>query len=773
MTISKKVTYFTRLLLPAIILLSGSLSAKSKLEPGALEKLIAQRVAMYISSLHYRRNALNDEISKELYQEYFDTLDHNRYYFLASDIQDFESYQEILDDYLLKKGNVQFAFDVYERYLKRVRNRIEYVRIVLNSDAPFDFTQDEFIDLGDKEIEWRIDEEELNEAWRKRLKNEYLTYLMMNESITDKKDTAAPHESEIHIEDKKYSPQEKIDELSKDTETVKTEPSSVTAIKLKSPKERMLAYYERFLKQVEEKEPIEILEIYLSSLTRLYGPHSVYMGPDTEEDFDIQMKLSLEGIGAVLTTEDGLVKVNDVIPGGPADRDGRLQPGDKIMAVGQEGEEPLDIINMQLRKVVQKIRGPKGSRVYLTVQKADKGPGSVPVIIDIVRDEVKLKGQEAKGELLKINNEGDITQLENPENLLNVLYLYLPSFYMDFDAYNAGKRDYKSSTRDLKNLIEKHRSENISGLILDLRSNGGGSLEEAISVSGLFFPRGPVVQTRYYNGKVDVRQDYDGETFFKGPMIVLVDHFSASASEIVAAALQDIGRAVVVGDSQTHGKGTVQTIYDLKRPFRFSSILKNEEPGVLKYTMAKFYRITGGSTQVKGVAPDITMPSFKDHMELSEKDLPHVLPWDHIPAVKQKILPGIKVNSFIPELNQRSLARRSADTNYQKFTESIDHYAERRLNTKRSLNKETRQAELKAEEDFSEHISNYGRRRIIESDWSEEKIENAQKIHDPVFDEGLHILADLIHLQKNEQLPAVPAMTAKADPPEENNKTEN
>ena len=708
-------------------------------QPKTLERIVGRTVALQLSNLHYRQQRLNDPMSAELFNEYFSTLDHNRYYFLASDIEDFASYRQILDDLLLK-GNVDFAYDVYERFLERMEERMKFVRERLNE--PFDFSVEESLEADRSDQPWCRTGEELDAAWRLRLKNELLTYQLMDE-VED--DEPAPKSDDVEDDENDEAAGEDGD----DPETRAADTDSA-AIGGKTPKERVLSFYERRLRQMREKDSIAILEIFLSSLARLYDPHSAYMAPATEEDFDIQMSLHLEGIGAVLTTEDGMVKVVEIIPGGPAARDGRLQAGDRIIAVTQENEEPVDVINRALRKVVRQIRGPKGTTVTLTVIQAEKGLGSVPVKIELVRDEVKLKESEASAELLRIDQTGtNLAGKEKQGDATPVLWVDLPSFYMDFEAYHRGDDDYKSSTRDVKRLIEKHADADIQGIVLDLRSNGGGSLDEAVALSGLFFPEGPVVQARYANGRKKVLRDKDGATRFTGPLVILVDHLSASASEIVAAAMQDYGRAVIVGAEQTHGKGTVQTIFHLDRAFRNSPVLNKLKPGSLKFTMAKFYRITGGATQVKGVTPDVQFESFQDHMELGEGSLPHVLPWDKIKPVEHQVAVPFNVKPHIPVLQERSRQRRGNSTRYQDLLEDIREFARLREKEEIPLGKEARRARQQKQEEFSGRISARRQER-------RDPDENESLVPDDfVSQEALHIVLDLIHLSRGESLEAV------------------
>lgn len=727
--------------------------------PGAVEKIVSKYVASLISRYHYSHRRIDNTVSEELFDEFFKRLDHNRSFLLASDIEEYRSYQTILDDLVLQ-GQVTVAFDVYDRYVQRVRERVAFVKSRL--EEPFDFTKDEEIILDRSELPWCTSVSELDEVWRKRIKNNLLVYQMME----------IPKEEDAHTDGEKDGKQPEdgaetaAPETSDDGEEAKDAPAQDApaispVVPRKTPKERVLRFYERYLRQVESREGLDIVELFLSSLTRIFDPHSVYMAPDTEEDFDIAMKLSLQGIGALLSTEDSLVKVAGIIAGGPAELDGQLKEGDRIIAVAQENQEPVDIIDMPLRKVVRMIRGPKGTTVFLTVLEAGKGLGSVPTVIDIVRDEVKLTDQAAKSEIRPITLPVGVGGTARGDNSgeeaageAKVGIIYLPSFYADFRAKNSGKEDYRSSTRDVRRLIAQAKEEGVTGLVLDLRSNGGGSLEEAIELAGLFFPEGPVVQVRDARGRVKKRYDPDPKTVYSGPLLVLIDRLSASASEIVAAAIQDHHRGLIVGEKRSHGKGTVQTVFHLDDRLRRNPIFREQKAGSLKFTMAKFYRVTGASTQVKGVTPDITFASFTDHMELGEEHLPHVMPWDEIEALKTE--PFVDVSPYVPALAGRSQERMRADSDHQAMLRDIDHFAERRQRKALTLNKASRIQLQKQEEGWSAKLkkSRPRKRRRGPSTGAEEGQEQ-----DFVLDEALRILGDMIVLASDRPLPPVVAAT--------------
>ena len=710
---------------------------------------------------HYSRKKLDDEVSAAVFDGYFDRLDHNRSFFLASDIEGFATYRFILDDLLLR-GNADFAYDVYELFVKRVRERVEYTRGRL--EEPFDFETDEAMLLDRSEEPWCVDQQALDEVWRLRVKNSFLTYQLMADALAAKEAkeaevAAEPQTPEGGAEGDEPKPKAtpvpppKADgekeapagDAKGEDAPDDGEATPAVSVPKRTPKERVLGFYERYLRQLEENEAIDILEIFLTSLGRVYDPHSVYMAPSTEEDFDIQMKLSLQGIGALLTTKDIYTEVAGIIPGGPAEADGRLKEGDRIVAVAQGDAESVDVIDMPLRKVVKLIRGAKGTTVCLTVIEAGKGLGSMPVVIDIVRDQVKLKEQEARSEIRPIELPPDKEGKETRK--ANVLVAYLPSFYSDFEAKHKKQKDYKSSTRDVRRLLEEAKANGkLDGMVLDLRSNGGGSLDEAVSLAGLFFASGPVVQVRQASRALNKRFDEDGVTYYDGPLVVLVNRLSASASEIVAGAIQDYHRGVIVGEDSTHGKGTVQTIYHLNRVLRNSPLFRNKPPGSLKFTMAKFYRVTGASTQQKGVTPDIILPSFTDHMKLGEAHLPNVMPWDEIAALELER--AIDIQPFVPYLQEKSRRRLDASEEFVQLQGEIARYGERREQKVITLNKAERLKLQEEEEKWSEKIRSLKPRKPkAVPDKKDADSPPKDGVQDRFLTEALNVLADLIVAQ--------------------------
>ncbi len=708
--------------------------------PGAMETIIARIVVKMMPLHHYEHLQPDDALSERLFQAYFDHLDPEHSFFLASDLTEFASFKPGLCD-LLQLGKPDFAYRVYERMVQRVRERVEFVRAEVKK--PMDFTTDETLLIDRSKAPWCKDRAELDALWALRVKNQMLSYILQDKAATIERD-------------KKEKASVTPDAAGKTN--AKTEPPPVPQ---KPPAERVVRFYERYLTTLQENESMDVLEQYLNSFSMLYDPHSNYMAPASEEDFNISMKLSLQGIGAVLTSDDGYTKIVEIIVGGPASQDGRLQEGDRITAVAQEGKEAIDAINMPLNKVVRMIRGAKGTRVTLTVLPAEKGLSGLPVNITLTRDEVKLTEQEAKCEYKDLPPSRAAAPAPGKAAIID-----LPSFYADFDGRSHGDKEYKSSSRDVRRLLEAAEKEHVAGVILDLRSDGGGSLDEAVSIAGLFIPPGPVVQVRNAERGIQLLECKDA-ALYTGPLVVLVNRLSASASEIVAAALQDYRRAVIVGEQSTHGKGTVQTVYHLDDIVRRVLVYKNRPPGSLKFTIAKFYRVNGGSTQLKGVVPDVTFPSFTDFMELGETKLPSALGWDEIEA--RPIHPGTDISLWLPTLKEWSQARTAADPEFQAYAAVVKRYGEFRQIKSISLNRAKREALQKEEEEFSKTIqaSLTNSRKARGKDKDKEKDTPPPK--DLMLDEALHILGDMIRL-KTEPPPlianpiAAAAAAATADP---------
>ncbi len=524
------------------------------------------RAALIITHImdkyHYRKEPLDDALSSRILDSYLESLDGNRSFFLQEDITDFERYRYLLDE-AIEDPDLDPAYAIFKVYRQRVDERSAYARSVLESG--FDFSIDEDYMFDRRKNDWAQTERELNDIWRKKVKNDYLMLL-----LADKED----------------------DEI----------------------KEILGKRYARFRTSTFQLNSNDVFQSFINAYTVAVEPHTFYFTPRSSENFDITMRLSLEGIGAVLRAEQDYTVVQRIIPGGPAELGGQLQASDKITGVGQgDHGEITDVIGWRLDDVVDMIRGPKGSVVRLEILSERDGFTGNGRIISITRDEIRLEEQAAKSEVIDLENSGQIGVIT------------VPAFYSDFPAQAQGKKDYRSTTRDVRRLLAGLKEKTLDGLLIDLRGNGGGSLLEALELTGLFIESGPIIQTRDYSGKIEINSDPDPDIAYGGPLAVLVNRNSASASEIFAGAIQDYRRGIIIGEP-TFGKGTVQNIIDLNH-FTDSS---HEDHGRLKATIAQFFRISGGSNQHRGVIPDIIFPTARYGQDYGERVLDNALPWDEV-----------------------------------------------------------------------------------------------------------------------------------------------
>jgi len=611
------------LYLPADIPLNVS-AIYQELAPEADYENITKRIIDHLVNNHYSEINFNDEFSGNLLDSFIETLDGNRIYFTQGDIDEFETYRTRLDD-LLQDGNVQFGYLVFNRYRERLMQRLVYTIESLEDDATeFDFSEDEFLIVDRSEEPWAADEAALQDLWRKRIKSNVLS---------------------MKLDDKDMAMTEIREELS-----------------------------DRFrsqLSQVLKTNGLDVYQRYMDAMTMTFDPHTQYYAPRAAENFNMSMRLSLEGIGAVLTTEDEYTKVVSIVSGGPADMGGELQPSDKIVGVAQGDMPYVDVMGWRVDDVVQLIRGEKGSVVRLDVIPASSDSGLERKEISITRDTVKLEEQSARKEIVEISYNGETRKIGVIE---------LPTFYIDFEALQRRDPNFRSSTRDVKNLLEELKAEDVDAVVVDLRRNGGGSLTEANSLVGLFIRRGPTVQVRDADGNNIVQGDSDPEVVYDGPLAVLVNRLSASASEIFAGAIQDYQRGLVLG-SQTFGKGTVQELVGLGE-------------GQMKITRAKFYRISGESTQHKGVTPDIAFPDLYDTSDdIGESALPTALPWDTIEPNYYR--PYADLKSVIPTLTSRPEERLANDPDFSFIEAQIERALENKEKNQLTLN----EAKLIAERD--------------------------------------------------------------------------
>ena len=613
----------------------------TELLEGVKDPEIVQFVAQILQRQHYLRMPINDDVSAKFLDRYLDSLDSLHIYFTQSDIHEFEKYRFRLDDLTVKEGNTAAARVIFSRWRQHLEQQNEYVQGLLKK-GEFDFTGDDRFVIDRKKLPRPRDLDEARKLWRERLRYEYL--------------------------------QEKLN---------KVVPEDIV--------KNLSRRYTRVFRMINEYDNDDVLQIYLTALARVYDPHSDYMGKSELENFSIGMKLSLIGIGALLQSEDGICKIRSLTDGGPAQRSKLLKPDDKIIAVGQSNQPPVDVVDMKLNKVVEQIRGLKGTEVRLTIIPADAPNSSVRKVITLVRDEIKLEDSAAKAKIFEVPLP---KKSATGETTTRLGVIDLPSFYSSFELEGRrGSGEQKSTTTDVAKLVRKLVRENVSGIILDLRRNGGGSLEEAINLTGLFIKEGPVVQVRDFDGRVFKDEDPDSSILYDGPLIVLTSRFSASASEILAGALQDYGRALIVGDSSTHGKGTVQSLLQLAPIMRQNGVFMTNNPGALKVTIRKFYRASGASTQLKGVVPDMILPSVNNYIEVGEGSLENPLEWDTIPAASYEKV--VQVEPYLAELKKRSDQRMATDQDFQYVRGNIERFRKAQAEKSVSLNEAVRLKEKK------------------------------------------------------------------------------
>ena len=613
-----------------------------RLAPEEHHPLVVQQVMSTLLRSHYERKRLDDQLSSSVLDTLLDDVDGTRSYFLASDIASFERYRLQLDN-ALSQGDLKPAFEIYNRYQKRLSERLSFLLEELANPAKkYVFDKNDALELDREDVPWAKTLAELDELWRKRLKNSILNLKLAGKEVDD----------------------------------------SIDLLKRR---------YQTQLNRIHQAKSEDAFQFYMGAVTRTFDPHTQYLSPRNSENFNINMSLSLQGIGAVLQTEDEHTKVVRLVPGGPASEAGNLKPTDRILGVGQgETGEIVDVVGWRLDEVVDLIRGPKKTTVRLQIA-ANESNEDVSKVIAIVRDEVKLEEQSAQSEILEF--EVPVTSIDGKLNVQKRRFgvIDIPTFYTDFKGRMEKRPDYRSTTRDVQRLINELSQQNIDGLIIDLRNNGGGSLDEAINLTGLFIPTGPVVQVRSARGRIEILQDRDPMTAYNGPLLVMVNRLSASASEIFAGAIQDYGRGLVVG-GQTFGKGTVQSLRPLSK-------------GQLKITQAKFYRVSGESTQHQGVIPDILFPTLFDKDKIGESSLEAALPWDTVKAAQYQSSANIRPS--LMDLRSRHSARIKANPDFLFLKEQKTIANELRQQTLISLNEATRRQERE---------TNQQRRLALEND---------------------------------------------------------
>ena len=681
--------------------------------------LISSLVVQLLAKEHYTKRQMDAAYSGEVFDEYLRFLDPTHIFFLQSDVDAFAKSK----DELAKKaaaGNVQFAFDVFNARSLRLAEYRDFVRDFLSKPVQYDPNETFHTDRED--APWPKDSAEQRDLWAKRIKNELIVARMS--------DKAAEEEAKEAAEEK-----EKDTDNAAEASGEKTE-EPVPAVPLLTPEQRVMKRVDQLCTTVAGMDPIDVLEGYLTAFTNVCDPHSTYMSPATGEDFDIHISLNLSGIGAVLSSEDGYTKVVEVVQNGPADKEGTLRENDRIIGIAQEGGETVDVMDMPLSKVVTLLRGKEGSRVTITILPARKGAQAAPEKITITRGKVPMNESRAQGRVIEAKTADGQTK--------KIGVIDLPSFYIDFAAVRRGDEDYNSSGHDMLKILNDFSDQKIDGLIVDLRSNGGGSLTEAIDLSGFFIPEGPIVQVKDKTSTSILRDNDRGQVAYGGPMLVLVNRYSASSTEIFSAALKDYHRALVVGDPHTHGKGTVQIVTDLDN---YMLYLASERfnAGQLKLTNAKFYRINGESTQIMGVEADIPLPGFSETEETGERALRHALPYDTIRPVRFAAYDGkyAITPDLISDLRKKSEARVSEDPVFKRLVSDIALYEELRKNKDVPLDFDKRWAEYEREKAIQkEQDKIYKSERLGGSSASKKNKKDDEP--DPYLNESVNIMLDMI-----------------------------
>ena len=637
MYLTKQMKTSAALTLPALLSLFLSLPTWATIESSDSERETIVEMIGQLEQRHYAKHRYDDDMSSAHLDSYIESLDRGKMFFTATDLAEFEKYRTTMDDQL-HEGNLVAGFEIFNRFQQRLEERMENVVETLPQQVEaMDFTVDESFPVDADEWDWARTPAELDDRWRKRIKNEVLSLKLAKKPAEEIAPTLV----------KRYNSQ---------------------------------------LKRVRQYNSQDVFQIYANALTELYDPHTNYLSPRRSENFNINMSLSLEGIGAVLQQEDEYTKVSSLVAKGPADKQGELKPADRIIGVGQGAEGAIeDVIGWRLDEVVELIRGPKDSTVRLEVIPAKSKAADERKIVTIVRNKVKLEEQSAQKKILEIP-EGDRT--------IKVGVIDIPAFYIDFDAMRRGEEDYKSTTRDVKVLLQELQDEGVEGIVIDLRNNGGGSLQEANELTGLFIEYGPTVQIRHSSRRVWRDGKRLKTTYYEGPLVVLINRLSASASEIFAGALQDYQRGLIVGD-RSFGKGTVQTLIPLTE-------------GQLKITESKFYRISGDSTQHRGVVPDVEFPSIYDAKEIGESSLDHALNWDQINPVRHQRYNDL--STVVPRVTASFVERSAGNPDFVYLEEQVEMARQTSEITELPLNEAARIALRESQEQKALVIENKRRK---------------------------------------------------------------
>ncbi len=668
--------------------LDGGVSYPPELKPAQQEAQAAHLAAELLARYHYKGVALNDELSGKIFDQYLKSLDSEKLFFVQADIERLSGDRTRLGDAILKE-DLRVPFAIFNLYERRVAERFAYARALLK--AGFDFEQSESYQYAREKEVWPQSDADMHELWRKRVKNDWLRLRLAGK---DDKSIAG-------ILDKRY---------------------------------------DNFLKRIERTKSADAFQTFMNAYTMAIEPHTNYMGPRAAEEFDISMKLSLVGIGAVLAERDDYTTIRELVPGGPAALSGKLKVGDRIVGVAQgKGAAMTDVLGWRMDDTVGLIRGAPDSIVLLDVLPADAGPDGKHKLVSLVRKTISLEEQAAKASI-RSTVDGKATR--------RVGVITLPSFYEDFAARQKGVRAYKSATRDVARLLEGFRKEKVDSVLIDLRNNGGGSLAEAVELTGLFIDKGPVVQQRDASGEISVESDTQAGVAWDGPLGVLINRGSASASEIFAAAIQDYGRGLILGES-SFGKGTVQSMVNLDR------IANNSKPqfGELKMTVAQFFRVNGGTTHLLGVTPDIAFPALYDAASFGESSFDNALPWMQISAADYS--PAGDLKGLLPVLLTLHQARVKNDKDFQRLQEDLAEFKLRRNSNVVSLNEAERRKErdsLEARNASRESREEAATSRVLRDDGldagernlvNELAVEKARKnAKDVLLNEAVHVLSD-------------------------------
>lgn len=693
------------------------------------EKILGLKIREALVNYHYRKLDINDDLSKRAFKEFIKKFDYGKQFFLQNDIKKLERFEKDMDD-MLANGDHQLLNSTVKIYEDRVKQADEMRKEIFKK--PFTFKGKETLELDPDKREFAKTKGDLKEHWRKVFKqsvlNRYVSYM---EDAKDSKDKTSSAKKKNKKKDKKKKEKKLTDK----------------EMRAKAHK-KINEKYERFFSRLLKEDRNDYLEKFYNSVTTIFDPHTEYFPPRKKEDFDIDISGSLEGIGAVLQEDGPYIKVVKIVPGGAAWRQKELEVDDIILYVGQGPKEPVDLVDMRVDEAVRYIRGKKGTEVRLTVKKAD----GTRKVIPIIRDVVQIGASYAKGSVIQHKDLG-----------IKVGYIHVPKFYRDFE------NNIRNCSYDVMKELERLKKLNINGMILDLRNNGGGALEDARLMSGLFIDKGPIVQIRDHQNMIKVETDNDGKTVYNGPLIVMVNRFSASASEILAGAMQDYGRAVIVGGEYTHGKGTVQAVLDLNRGFYSSGNF-----GAIKVTLQKFYRVTGVSTQYKGVTPDIILPDPFGYTENREQDLENSLKWDMVDS--KPFAPWKKFGYDLPKLKKNSQKRVKKDKRFSKIKKSVEYLVNRKNKTEVSLNLKKVLEEDKKNEKIAKSLKiEKENKKILVSDYEQslrqhEKIQKGDEAKwkkefeqrkeewvknlrlDPMLEESLYIMNDIVKGIKDQKI---------------------